>query len=332
MYSASVPRYATFMSMKYIDLHQDLKLSIEKPQLLDADHLVNPQTNFEKLEQNNVSIVFCTGFPMPEDMDFFKKENFSLLLEDALWYESYAKEHPEWILVQSESDVDACIDGSKRGLLFHLEGVNMFTGEGDDWNTMSKLYDKGMRSLALTWSKTNALCGGNDDPTVGVTELGHKMIDWVLERNMVLDLAHISRQGFMDVAQKYDIPLFVSHGAVDELNKNNRNYTDDQLRLIGESGGCIGVFFSQQFLCGQSDCSFENAVAHITHIRSVAGIDAVAMGSDFGGVVSGTPAGLSSLDDLGNLMAALRASGWSDSEYEQFAYKNAKRVIKSYLK
>lgn len=317
--------------MKYIDLHQDLKLSLEKPELLDTEHLRNPQTNFQKLEQNGVGVVLCTGFPMPDDGDFFKKRNFDDLFEDIDWYQAHTEAHENWILVRSAGDIDTCINGEKNGLLFHLEGINMFDGDTEDWDRLDQLHQRGLRSFALTWSRTNALSGGNDDPKIGITALGHELIEWALERNIILDLAHISRAGFHDFAERYSLPLLVSHGAADALCPNDRNYTDDQLRAIGESGGCLGVFFSRRFLCGEGSCALADAVRHLEHVKNVAGSDAVALGSDFGGVVSGTLSGLSSLDDLEALVTALKQAGWSDDECQKFAAKNAARVLKAHL-
>jgi membrane dipeptidase len=65
---------------------------------------------------------------------------------------------------------------------------------------------------------------------------------------------------------------------------------------------------------------------HIEHIRKVAGVDHVGLGSDFDGIPE-TPAGLESVERFPALLQELERRGWSDAELAKVAGDNLLRVL-----
>ena len=110
-----------------------------------------------------------------------------------------------------------------------------------------------------------------------------------------------------------------------------RNLTDDQLRAIGESGGLVGINFHTGFLradgADDPDTPQELIVAHAAHVAEVAGIDAVALGSDFDGATM--PAALGDAAGLPGLLDAFRAAGFAEDELEKVARGNWRRVLEA---
>ncbi|HYB33442.1 MAG TPA: dipeptidase [Steroidobacteraceae bacterium] len=66
---------------------------------------------------------------------------------------------------------------------------------------------------------------------------------------------------------------------------------------------------------------------HIEHIRAVAGVDHVGLGSDFDGIPE-TPAGLDGVDKFPALLAELKRRGWPDDELVKVAGTNLLRVLR----
>jgi len=66
---------------------------------------------------------------------------------------------------------------------------------------------------------------------------------------------------------------------------------------------------------------------HIDHIRAVAGVDSVGIGSDFDGVGS-TPVGLDGVDKFPALLEELARRGWSDQDLAKVAGGNILRVMR----
>jgi membrane dipeptidase len=65
---------------------------------------------------------------------------------------------------------------------------------------------------------------------------------------------------------------------------------------------------------------------HIEHIRAVAGVDHVGLGSDFDGIPAG-PQGLEGVDRFPALLAELVRRGWSDADIAKLAGDNVLRVL-----
>ena len=178
----------------------------------------------------------------------------------------------------------------------------------------------------------NKLGGGTNTPKARLTSLGHEVMEWIEENNLVHDLAHAGRATFFDVAEHSTRPLYVSHGNVDALCPSIRNYTDQQLRLIAESGGVIGVFFSNTYTVGKEiKGSVDDLIRHIVYIKKLIGIDHIALGSDFGGIITGTIEKLSSVADFEFFITKLQKSGFTETEITAIYHKNAERVLSAHL-
>ena len=75
------------------------------------------------------------------------------------------------------------------------------------------------------------------------------------------------------------------------------------------------------------DTTIAMVADHIDHVRQVAGIDCVGIGSDFDGIPKG-PTGLEGVDKYPALLQELARRGWSDAELEKVAGGNILRVLR----
>jgi len=71
-----------------------------------------------------------------------------------------------------------------------------------------------------------------------------------------------------------------------------------------------------------------DVVAHIQHVRDVAGIDHVGLGGDYDGVDS-LPVGLEGVETYPRLLAALMANGWTEADIRKLAGENVLRVMRA---
>jgi membrane dipeptidase len=72
--------------------------------------------------------------------------------------------------------------------------------------------------------------------------------------------------------------------------------------------------------------SVKDVADHIDHIKQVAGVDHVGIGSDFDGVEA-TPEGLDGVDKFPDLLIELMRRGWSDEDVAKVAGENVLRVL-----
>lgn len=310
--------------MKMYDLHQDLMTHIRFRDRLQQSH----QTSFADIETSAIDLVVATAFPFPENDDQGDSSVTQLITEELMLYRDWLAEHATWQLVLETSDLDS----AAQKILLHIEGLNVFTGRDSDWEQLQRWIDLGVRSIGTHWNIENSLGGGTLQPDAPLTTLGGEVVSFLEEKHLIFDMAHMGRRSFFDAAALTTRPLYVSHGNADAVCANVRNYTDEQLRLIADRDGVLGVFFAQTFTTGKNQlAAVDNVMAHINYLRDLIGVRHIAIGSDWGGIVSGGVTGLEHVHDVTNLVSALRAAQYSEADIEAIMWRNADRVLRAHL-
>jgi membrane dipeptidase len=77
----------------------------------------------------------------------------------------------------------------------------------------------------------------------------------------------------------------------------------------------------------QVRATLEDVVANIDHVRQIAGIDAIGIGTDFDGIIC-TPVGLDDVSKFPNLTRALLQKGYTPDEIKKIYGGNTLRVIR----
>ena len=155
----------------------------------------------------------------------------------------------------------------------------------------------------------------------------------VKKREWIVDFAHANKETFWDMTKVVERPIIVSHGNVSALCYEDRNYNDDQLKRIAESGGLIGITFVTQFLTDvPNKITLGDVFKHIDYVVQNFGIDYVAIGSDLGGLTDPPLIpNLNTVTHLTALVKCLHDQGYSTSDVDKILYKNAQRVISHIL-
>ena len=150
------------------------------------------------------------------------------------------------------------------------------------------------------------------------------------ELGMVIDTSHLSEGGFWDIVKHGKKPFVASHSCARALCDHRRNLTDEQLRALGEKGGVCGVNFYDNFLHEPEDgyTTVEDIVRHAKYIADKAGIDAVALGSDFDGISSKLEFG--DFGGMGMVVDAL-AKSFSSADVDKICHGNALRVFEEVI-
>lgn len=310
--------------MKIIDLHQDLMSHLRFRRVFGQSE----QTSFDEIAKSDLDLVVATAFPMPVDNDQTNPVVKKLITEELKMYRDFAEQDETWLVIDKKSD----LDDDRNKLLLHVEGLNVFTGGDSDWQLLEDWRALGLRSVATHWNINNELGGGTLDPESSLTRLGREVIQYLEENNLLFDMSHMGRKTFFDTAAVVKRPIYVSHGNADALCKDLRNYTDEQLQIIAKSDGLIGVFFAGKFVTQPtSAASLEKVVDHIDYLKKNIGVSYIGIGSDFGGIISGTAKNLAAVGELPNLVTELEKRHYPADEIDSILYKNARRVIESHL-
>lgn len=152
----------------------------------------------------------------------------------------------------------------------------------EDLEQVDEFHQQGLRILQLTHHYTNLYAGGALSlKKQGLTKKGLALIDKLESKNMLIDISHSSVESAQDTLKQAKGPIVQTHGAARALINNARCTPDHILKGIGDSGGVFGVFMMSWWLTNEKIPRPEHFIAHIKHIRNVAGIEAVAVANDY---------------------------------------------------
>jgi microsomal dipeptidase-like Zn-dependent dipeptidase len=217
---------------------------------------------------------------------------------------------------------------AKRGVLpmmLLLEGADALDGRFDDLQVLKR---RGLLVVGLTSRRGNVFAEAATFPREigGLTKKGRALLEACREHGLVVDLTHASTKTFWDVLSAQLSTVIVSHTATRALRDHPRNLDDLQILALSRYKGLMGLSFNPEFLkSGDSRASIDDVVRHILHIKSLGAVDALALGTDFGGIFP--PLGLEHAGRLSKLTEALARQGLSDSEIAGIMGENALRVF-----
>jgi membrane dipeptidase len=268
-------------------------------------------------------------------------------------------------LALTAADVERIFASGKIASLLGAEGGHSIAGS---LGVLRALYSLGVRYLTLThnasvgWadSATGQRSAG------GLTTFGAAVVGEMQRLGMLVDLSHVSPETMRDVLDAAQAPVIFSHSNALALCDHPRNVPGEILaRLPANNGVCMVTFVpgfvSQQRRDWETGLAADmerrgmdpldmasRAVArqeraqsepvpqatlaqvadHIEHVREVAGVDHVGIGSDFDGT-DDVPAGLADVSCFPALFAELLARGWSEQDCGRLAGGNVLRVMRA---
>ncbi len=305
-----------------------------------ADESVGAQADIPKWRAGGIDIVWVSAWVDPRRYTGEQAYVRAVELIDAV-RDQIHKHSDELELCQTAKD---CRRAAARGKIAVLLGVEGGVVLNNNPEYVQELRKRGVRRLTLVWRGNLDWVGSSqewDESPVarprGLNSLGRSIVAELLRHGIVPDLSHASERTALDVLNMSSKPVIFSHSNARVLMDHPRNVSDEVLRRLKANGGVIGVNFYDKFLAPRrprtllsgARASISDVVAHIDHIRSVAGIDHIGIGSDWDGDIR--PAkGLENASKLPALFEALRRHGYSEEDIRKIAGENFLRVLEQY--
>ena len=232
--------------------------------------------------------------------------------------------------VRNSYDIRKAPSQNKISALLTMEDCTAADG---NLSNLQTFYDRGVRMIGLIWNYENCMGYPSSNSPVeharGLKSFGLESVAEMNRLGIIIDVSHLSEGGFWDVYRNSSSPFIASHSCARSLCDHRRNLTDRQLMALAERGGICGVNFCSFFLEKGSDFSTnEQIVHHMRYIADVAGIDTVAIGSDFDGIECGLE--MKDYSGFPGLIAAMEKE-FSPSEIDKICYQNALRVFADVL-
>ena len=188
--------------------------------------------------------------------------------------------HPDHLIkVLSAQDILRAHRDGKIGVIYGFQNAAMM---GEDAARAEIFADLGVRVIQLTYNPANQIGDGAMAPANrGITSFGRQVIDALNRARIMVDLSHSGQRTCLEAARASKQPISINHTGCRALTDLPRNKTDEELRLVAERGGFVGIYF-MPFLNPRSVATAADVVAHIDHAVRVCGEDHVGIGTDGG--------------------------------------------------
>lgn len=240
-------------------------------------------------------------------------------------------------LCQGFSELEECKNNGKCAAVLACEGASPFADSEGAYRAKCL----GVKVITLTWDGENEVgfgCQTGSDS--GLKPAGKLLIRDMERLKIVADVSHINRAGFYDVISS-GAKVIASHSNSESVLMKTRtdgdekffacrrSLNDEQIKLLIECKGLIGINFYRCFLGDRDDDGLEAIYRHMAHILDLGGENVLAIGSDYDGCEVHPE--LSGIDKICNLQQFLKNNGFDQKLIEKIFFKNAENFFKTIL-
>ena len=270
---------------------------------------------------------------------------------------------PSLVWALTAKDLKAGFRTGRVGSLLGLEGGHAIE---NSLALLRQYYALGARYMTLTHNVTLDWADAALDSARhgGLTPFGKEVVHEMNRLGMLLDLSHVSPGTMSAALDVTEAPVIFSHSASRALVNHPRNVPDSILARMKKNGGVVMVPFVVDFVSPAAFANAESLAAayrdigrraipdsarrremdawkaahprpvatiaqvadHIEHVRLVAGVDHVGIGSDFDGITDNV-LGLEDVSTFPTLFAELARRGWSDADLAKLSSGNLLRAL-----
>ena len=331
--------------MKVADLHCDTMAELwysewnnKKPMELKKNSL---HIDLDKLKKGDYMLQnFAIFVNLGRNLDPLE----SALYQIDIFYREMEKNKDKIRVAKTYQDIEENRKEDRISAILTMEEGASCKGK---LNFLRIFYQLGVRMMTLTWNFENELGFPNQlsksshskyeyefEKGLGLKKKGINFLNEMERLGIIVDVSHLSDEGFYDVVKYSKKPFVASHSNARALCRHHRNLTDDMIKKLAERGGVIGLNYSPNFLEeGETEADCHSSVLlmarHARYITNIGGMACLSLGSDFDGIEGNLEMADCSMLPL--LLEALKKEGFKESELEAIFYKNVLRLYKETL-
>ena len=223
------------------------------------------------------------------------------------------------------------------GYILSLEGADSLIS----LKNLETAYEYGLRALGPAHYGPGRYANGTD-ATGHLNEQGKALLKEMERMNIILDATHLCDDAFWDAMEIFHGHVWASHNNCRALVNHNRQFTDEQIKVLIERGAVIGAAMDAwmivpNWIRGKStpeemNCSLERLMDHVDHICHLAGnASHVGIGSDLDGAFGKeqSPYDLETIADLQKIPLLLEKRGYTKADIENIMHGNWLRFLRN---
>jgi membrane dipeptidase len=340
------------LSWNAMSWNRDLTQSIQtvrqvESEMIDDDSRGNATVTLPEMRRGGVAL--CCGTLLTRakngvnswkkiDLDFRTQEIACAMARGQLAYYHLLAERAEIAMISSQDQLRSHLSLWRRageqtqslpvGLILTMEGADPIVSP----SKVGSWWDLGVRAVGLAHYGTGhyAIGTGENGP---LSPRGVELVKELNRVGMILDATHSSDLSFFQAMDLFHGHIMASHNNCRALVPGDRQYSDEQIKLLIQRNAVIGVvldgwMLQPGFVLGKSrgdDIPLSSVADHIDHICQLAGnIHHAALGSDLDGGFGAeeTPAGLNTIADLQKLDTILAQRGYTPADIDSIFHGN----------
>ena len=345
------------LSMNAMEWNRDLRLSV--PKIREWEKGMNDKPDRGKstvslpaLREGNIGLVVATQIARyAPPGNFFPGWNspeqaWAQTQAQLAWYKAMEAEG-EMVQITHRRALEIHLaqwnDGSPNdqkpiGYILSLEGADSLV----NLSNLETAYEYGLRAIGPAHYGPGRYANGTD-ATGKMNQNGLDLLKAMEQFNMILDVTHLCDDAFWQAMDHFHGAVWASHNNCRSLVNHNRQFSDEQIKVLIERNAVIGAAFDAwmivpDWIRGQStpkqmQCNLEKVIDHIDHICQLAGNSLhVGIGTDLDGGFGKEqcPYDLESIADLNNFPALLKSRGYTEQDISNIMSENWLRFLRNY--
>lgn len=313
------------MNFPVFDLHCDSALALLGKTMNEAGSLRNNENHIDLERASKLGgYAQCFAcFTTPSMEEWGKVSPIVVFERELATIQREVDKNQDLIAIAySPEEIEENRSAGKMSAILTLEGT---AGISYEPALLEDLQAIGFRIASLGWNEKNPLTGSHKTGG-GLTDQGREFVKEAQRLGILIDVSHISDEGFWDIIKVTQAPIVATHSNSRAICDNSRNLTDDMFRAIVETGGVAGYNACAEFT-GENP-TVDTICDHIFHFMELDPSGKhIALGGDLDGVTN-LPAGFEGVQSWPVLAERLMARGLSEEPVMDIYWNNVLGVMK----
>ena len=206
-------------------------------------------------------------------------EDYDELLAELKKWEKIFEENSDIIFLGKDfKDIDKAKNESKTAIFFGFQNCSPIE---DDIGLVEKVHELGCRFMQLTYNNQSLLATGcYEKIDSGVTNFGREAIKEMNRVGIVVDMSHSAEKSTMDAIEISEKPIAITHANPSFWHAAKRNKSSDLLKMLGDSGGMLGLSLYPHHLRDNTNCSLDSFCEMVAKTAEIMDASKIGIGSD----------------------------------------------------
>ncbi len=206
-------------------------------------------------------------------------EDYDELLYEIKKWEKIFKDNSDLIFLgRNFKDIEKAHSEKKTAIFFGFQNCSPIE---DNINLIEKVHNHGCRFMQLSYNNQSLLATGcYEKIDSGVSNFGREAIKEMNRVGIVIDMSHSGEKSTYDAIELSEKPIAITHANPNFWHAAKRNKSNDLLKILGESGGMLGLSLYPHHLKDNTNCTLDSFCEMVAKTADLMDVNQIGIGSD----------------------------------------------------